>query len=115
MSELLGIARFTFHEGRVEEWKRLTARCMEIVQTQDTGTLQYDIYLSDDESSAVVVERYRDSAALREHLEHIGDELMAAIMTTATIEGETLGDVDDRMRAQMEGTPVRLLAPYLSM
>jgi len=44
VSELVGIARFKFHEGNVDEFKRLSAQAMEIVQTKDTGTLQYDIY-----------------------------------------------------------------------
>jgi quinol monooxygenase YgiN len=44
VSELLGIARFTFHEGKVEEYKRLSAQCMEIVRTNDTSMLQYEIY-----------------------------------------------------------------------
>jgi quinol monooxygenase YgiN len=44
VSELQGIARFTFHEGKLEEFKRLAARCMEIVRTKDTGTLQYEVY-----------------------------------------------------------------------
>jgi len=57
VSELLGIARFTFHEGKVEEFKRLSEECMEIVRTQDAGTLQYDIYFNDDESEAIVIER----------------------------------------------------------
>ena len=63
MSELWGIARFKFHEGKVEEFKRLSAQAMEIVRTKDTGTLQYDIYFNDDESECVVLERYRDSEA----------------------------------------------------
>jgi hypothetical protein len=36
--ELQGIARFKFHEGEFEEFKRLAAQCMEIVRTKDTGT-----------------------------------------------------------------------------
>jgi hypothetical protein len=39
VSELLRIARFKFHQGKVDEFMRLSARCMEIVRTQDTGTL----------------------------------------------------------------------------
>jgi hypothetical protein len=52
MSELQGIARYKFHDGKLEEFKRLSAQCMEIVRTKDTGTLQYDIYFNDDQSSA---------------------------------------------------------------
>ena len=73
MSELQGIARFKFHEGKVEEFKRLSAQAMEIVRTKDTGTLQYDIYFSDDQSECVVLERYRDSEAAIEHAANIGD------------------------------------------
>ena len=61
MSELQGIVRFKFHEGKVEEFKRLSAQAMEIVRTQDTGTLQYDTYFNEDESEALVLERFRDS------------------------------------------------------
>jgi hypothetical protein len=52
VAELLGIARFKFHEGKLDEYKRLSARAMEIVRTKDTGTLQYDTYLNEDQSSA---------------------------------------------------------------
>jgi hypothetical protein len=34
VSELLGIARFTFHEGKVDDFKRLSEQCMEIVRTK---------------------------------------------------------------------------------
>src|SRR4051794_11078886 len=50
MSELVGIVRFKFHAGKVEEFKRLSARAMEIVRARDTGTLQYDTYFNADES-----------------------------------------------------------------
>lgn len=115
MSELLGIARFTFYEGKVEDFKRLSEKCMEIVRTQDNGTLQYDIYFNDDESEAIVIERYRDSDALIEHVAHIGDDLMAAMMTTASVNGETLGEPSAKLRAMMEGSPVRLFTPFLSL
>jgi hypothetical protein len=36
VSELTGIARFKIHEGKLDEFKRLSARAMEIVRTKDT-------------------------------------------------------------------------------
>ena len=59
VSELQGIARFKFDEGKLEEFKRLSAQCMEIVRTKDTGTLQYEIYFNDDQSECIVLERSR--------------------------------------------------------
>jgi quinol monooxygenase YgiN len=115
MSELLGIARFTFNDGKVEDFKRLSEQCMEIVRTKDTGTLGYDIYFNDDESEAIVIERYRDSDALIEHVANIGDDLMAAITATASVHGETLGEPSAHLKAMMEGSPVRLFKPFLGL
>ena len=63
MSELTGIARFTFEDGDVEELKRLSDQAMDIVRNMRSGTLQYDIYLNEDESEAIVIERYNQSEA----------------------------------------------------
>ena len=35
MTELLGIARFRFNEGKRDEYKRLSAQAMGIVRTKD--------------------------------------------------------------------------------
>ena len=114
MSELLGIARFKFHEGKVEEFKRLSAQAMEIVRTKDSGTLQYDIYLNDDESECMVIERYRDSEALIEHAGHLG-HLNEAIVATGLVSGVLLGEPSAELRAKMADSEVRLFTPYQSM
>jgi quinol monooxygenase YgiN len=114
VSELQGIARFKFHEGKLEEFKRLSAQCMEIVRTKDTGTLQYDIYFNDDQSEAIVHERYRDSEALIEHTAHLGD-MGEAILATGSVSGEVLGEPSSELRAKLADSPVRLFTPFLSM
>lgn len=58
-------------------------RRMRIVRTNDTGTLQYDIHLNDDQSECIVHERYRDSKARIEHAAHLGD-MMEAILATGS-------------------------------
>jgi hypothetical protein len=40
---------------------------------------------------------------------------MAAMAATASVHGETLGEPSARLRAMMEGTPVRLFTPFLSL
>jgi quinol monooxygenase YgiN len=114
VSELHGIGRFKFHEGELEEFKRLATQCMEIVRAKDTGTLQYDIYVNDDQSECIVLERYRDSEALIEHAAHLGD-LGEAIFATGWVSGELLGEPSAELRAMMLGSGVRRFAPYQSM
>jgi quinol monooxygenase YgiN len=114
VSELQGIGRFEFHEGELEEFKRLAAQCIEIVRIMDTGTLQYDIYFNDDQSECIVLERYSDSEALLEHAAHLG-ELGEAIFATGWVSGELLGEPSAELRAKMIGTEVRLFTPCQSM
>jgi quinol monooxygenase YgiN len=114
VSELQGIARITFHEGKLAEFERLTARCMEIVRSNDTGTLQYDVYLSDDQSECIVLERYRDSEALIEHATHLGD-LNQAIIATGSVSGALLGEPSAELKAMMADSRVRLFTRYQSM
>ena len=114
MSELQGIARFTFHEGTREEFKRLSAQIFEIVRAKDTGTLQYEIYVNGNQSEAIVLERYRDSAALLEHAANLGD-LGRAILATGLASSALLGEPSAELRALLAGSPVRLLTPFLSL
>ena len=114
MSELRGIGRFKFHGGKLEEFKRLAAQCMEIVRTKDTGTLQYDIYFNDDQSECIVLERYRDSEALIEHAANLGN-LGEAIFATGWVSSELLGEPSAELRAQMAGSEVPLFTLYQSM
>lgn len=114
MSELQGIARFKFHEGRVGEYKDLAVQSMQIVRERDTGTLQYEIYLNDDQTEAIVLERYTDSNALAVHLSNIG-ALGQAMLDTADVTGELLGDVSEELQASLAGSPVQLFKPFLSV
>ena len=116
MSELVGIARFKMNEGKVEEFKRLSAQAMEIVKTKDTGTLRYDTYFNEDESECVVLEMFRDSQALIDHaqnLEEVSAEILAIV---AVVHGELLGEPNEEIRARLAGSDVpQLFTPYQSM
>jgi quinol monooxygenase YgiN len=114
MSELLGIARFRFHPGRVEEYKRLCAEATEIVQAKEPGTLEYSVYFNEDESEAVAIERFASSEALLEHGRNMS-EISAAVLATGTVEGELLGEPNDELRALLTGPEPELFTPYLSL
>ena len=116
MSELLGIARFKFQDGKLEEFKRLSAQAMEIVRTKDTGTLQYDIYFNDDQSECMVIERYRDSEAAIEHASNLGHLFGAVLATVTVVHGELLGEPSAELRANLADSEVpQLFTPYQSM
>jgi quinol monooxygenase YgiN len=114
-TELQAIVRFRFHDGAVEEFKRLSAQCMEIVRAKDTGTLQYDTYFNDDESECIVIERFRDAESLIQHGENLA-HLMDAIIATGSVCGELLGELSLQLRSRFAADgPVQLFTPWLTM
>jgi quinol monooxygenase YgiN len=114
VSEIRGVARFKLNQGKVEEFKRLCAQLVEIMRAKDTGTLQFEIFLSDDESECVIYERYRDSEAVIDHGAHVG-EVMPAIFATASGPSALLGEPSAELAAMTAGSPVTVFGPFISM
>ena len=111
MSEIQGIARLKIHAGKLDDFKAVTEKCIGVVRTRDTGTLQYEIYLNEDQTECVVLERYRDSDALIEHSKNIG-KLMEEMMQTCSGGGEVCGNASDVLRKQLDGSPVRVFSTF---
>jgi quinol monooxygenase YgiN len=115
MSELLGIARFRFLDGKRDEYLRLSEQAMEVVRTKDRGTLAYDLYLNGDQSECMVIERYRDSQAAIEHAANLGPLFGAVLSTVSIVHGEVLGEPSPELRANLAGGEVPVLfTPYRS-
>jgi len=116
MSELLGIARFKFHEGKREEYLRLSDQATQIVRAKEPGTLGYDLYLNGDQSECMIVERYRDSAAAMAHAANLGHLFSAVLATVSVVHGELLGEPSEELRAKLAGSDVPVLfTPHRSM
>lgn len=113
MSELQCVARLRIHPGKLDEFKHLAARCVELVRTRDTGTLQYELYFNSDNTECLVFERYRDSQALLDHLKNLGDT-MAAILQTCSGSGEICGTPSPELIEQLKDSPVRVYTPFLA-
>jgi hypothetical protein len=87
---------------------------MEIVRARDTGTLQHDSYVNDDESECIVIERFRDSEARIQHGENLA-HLMDTIISTGSF-GELLGELSPELRSWFAGDgPVQRFTLWLTM
>jgi quinol monooxygenase YgiN len=114
VSEIRGVGRFKLNEGALEEFKRLGAELVETMRAKDTGTLQFEIFLSDDESECVIYERYRDSEAVIDHGAHVA-EIMPAIFAIGSGSGALLGEPSAELAAMTAGSPVTVFRPFMSM
>lgn len=114
MSEIQGVARIKIHPGKLQEFKRLAAICMESVRTKDTGTLGYDLFFNADQTECLVHERYRDSDALLEHMANLGDT-MQALQQICSMSGEIFGTASPKLKQAIKDGPVSIYFPFQSM
>lgn len=114
MHELQATARFTIHEGQLQEFKKVAARCMASVRQRDSGTLQYDWFFSADQTECVVRERYRDSAAVLEHVANLG-ETLGELLALAELKVEIYGAPSAELLEATKGLAPRVYAPFQSI
>src|SRR5438045_8971063 len=86
----------------------------QIVRTKDRATLQYEIFFNEDESEAMVFERYRDADAAIEHFSNIS-HLMEPIMATASVTGEVLGTPNAKMKELLAKGGPNLFTPWMAL
>ena len=91
MTELQVMAHCRIKPGQLGAFRAVAADFLECVREKDSGTLQYDWFMSADESLCIVRERYRDSDAVLEHIGNLG-ELFAAFVDTCDISVEIFGE-----------------------
>ena len=64
-------AHMTVRPGQLEGFKKQAAECIRITREQDTRTLRYDWFLSNDGKQCEVREAYTEPTGLIEHNGHI--------------------------------------------
>lgn len=111
MDEIKAVVRFKFHPGQADEWKRLIQEELEIART-DRGTIQFEVFMNEDQSEAVVFERYRDSASASEHLSKLGD-IIPTIMATSSVSGEFMGTPNADLQGRLQ--PDQIFYPWKAM
>jgi len=112
-TELMGIARFRIHDGKLDEFLRLSAEAEEIVRAKDPGTLQYDTFFNADRTECVIVERYRDSGSAMAHAENLAELSGKVLAVVSVVHGEALGDPSPDLREKLAGIDVpQLFTPY---
>jgi len=113
VGELLGIARFRFHEGKREEYLRLAQQADALVAANEPGTLQYDLFLNHDQTECMIVERYRDSEAAMAHAANVGHLFADVLATVELVHGELLGDLSEELQARLAGAEAPVVfTPY---
>jgi len=107
MDKIQFVARFKLHEGKVKEFKTVAKDCLTVVKEKDKGVLQYNWFFDEKESECVVVELYKDSAAVLNHAGLIG-ELLGKAMAISDFSGEIYGNASDELKGALAALNVKM-------
>ena len=98
MERLQFTARFKIHDGKLNEAKKIAAKCMAIVKEKEAGkgALQYDWFFNTDQTECVVRETYTDSNAVLTHMGNLGEPL-GQILSISDFELEIYGNMSEEL------------------
>ncbi len=89
-------------QGELDNFKALMNEMVEATRANEPGTMNYEWFISADERSCHIYERYADSAATMTHLGSFGqnfaERFMAAVTPTRLV---VYGDPSDEVRAAL--------------
>ena len=110
VSAIQSTARLKIHDGKLEAFREVAARCIDCVRTNDKGTLQYDWFLDETGAVCVVRETYRDSDAVFEHMENLGP-VLGYLLALCDMELEIFGRPSPALADVMRDFGARMYEP----
>jgi quinol monooxygenase YgiN len=111
MSEIRVSAALDVHAGKLEEFRTVATAVIQVVREKDSGTRKYDWYHNADHSRYLVLEHYRDSEAVLEHIENLG-ELFGALLETCDLTLDVFGNPSAELAEAAAAIPTRVYTFY---
>jgi quinol monooxygenase YgiN len=98
--------------GEIEQLKTLMAEMVSTTEADEPGTVNYEWFVSADESTCHIYERYADSAALMRHLGNFGEKFAKRFMSILQPSRMMVyGEPTDEVIAALSGLNAEFMAP----
>lgn len=106
------VLQVSIREGHFEDFRKLMHEMVESTRAEP-GTLIYEWFISEDQKSCHIYERYADSAATMAHVGNFGS--MFATRFVEFVEPTSMhvyGDPASDVRAALDGLGAEYLSPF---
>ncbi len=120
MNKLQLSSYMKIREGKLDGFKQQAAECISQTSDKDTGTLQYDWFLSSDKTKCEVREAFQNSEALLAHWHNL-EEALAKLFTqfaydnTVVIYGDPSPQVLEKARSRMTDDGLKVYSSLLAV
>lgn len=100
-------------EGRLGDFRSLMGEMVEATQANEPGCLNYEWFISDDETKCSLYERYADSDALMTHMGNFGAHFADRFMACVDIKKFVVyGDPSEMAREALSTLGVVIMNPF---
>lgn len=107
MEKLEALATFRIRPGEMEHFKKIAAEMIQVVREKEKGTgcLRYDWFYNEAKSECLVMEIYRDSDAVLEHMGNVG-ALLGRLAGISELSLQVCGAPSEALKKASEGMPI---------
>ncbi len=102
MAETMLVVDIAIKPGKVDDFKAAAQALFESTQ-DETGTLRYDYFISDDGTRNINIEVFEDAAAFVAHNQHCASLVPALVAAGDIVRIDVVGDESDELYAELEG------------
>jgi quinol monooxygenase YgiN len=102
MSNVAYLVEMTIADGKQAEFEKLANGYTEAVQAGENDTLEYQWWLAEDGSRALLKETHHSSESLLQHLANVGPSLPELLAIAPFTRFEVFGDVSADVRTAMD-------------
>ena len=106
MAQTTLLVEFDIKPGRTEDFKT-AAEALFAKTQEEPGTLRYEYFLSDDGTSNMNIEVFKDADAFVYHNRNVADLVPALFETLDRIKIAVIGDADDALWAELAEVETR--------
>lgn len=98
------ILELSIKDGHLDQLKEIMEEMSTATKKDEPYALNYEWWISEDESACHIFERYEDSAAVMVHLGNFGSKFMERFMSHVDPTGfKVYGDASDEVKAALTG------------
>ncbi|MEO1225219.1 MAG: antibiotic biosynthesis monooxygenase [Pseudomonadota bacterium] len=98
-------------DGKADAFVEISRRGLEIVRSNEPGTLSFSQYFNDDRSVAISLETYADSDALLAHMKNASADIRLVEDIATVVRTEIFGNVSDNVKSTFEAFSARIYQP----
>ena len=114
MTDYVWVVELAVKPGKVDQAKALMDDMVSSIQENEPGTLNYELFISDNEQTLHIYEQYADGDAFKTHLDNFSAAFADRFGKAVDVSAFTVyGNPNDEIRKILDGFGAVIMSPLV--